>query len=80
MDKKVTAIRLSPQVHRRLRMLSAENGLPIGDAIERLIAFAEGGKLIPDAILREWFSARLAKALSAPPGRNGLPSRANEVE
>lgn len=44
MTKKRTTIWIKPEVHRALRIMGAERGLPIGDVIKALIQFRESAR------------------------------------
>jgi len=51
MVKKSTSLWLDPIVHKRLRLLSAEHGMPLGDVIQALTTFQERlAKSFPEGV------------------------------
>jgi len=59
MNKATTSFRMNPSVVKKLKHMSVDHEMPIGDIIESLVKFYQSGKLIEDKEFQKRFNGLL---------------------
>jgi hypothetical protein len=71
-EKKRTTVWIDPHVLRKLKIMGAVHGQPIGNMIEALVAFTEHGQYIKDPMFQKRFAQLLEMAITHAGGRAAI--------